>query len=58
MYIEGLPYEPFFITLTLKGEIIIEPMKKLVVLYVVGDLVFFDQVYENINTKKWEYCYN
>jgi len=52
MYIEGLPYEPFFITLTLKGEIIIEPMKKLIVLYVVGDLVFFDQVYENINTKK------
>ena len=42
MFIGELPHELFFITLTLQGEIIIEPTKKLVVLYVVGNLVFLD----------------
>ena len=42
IYMGGLPYEPYFITLTLWGQIIIEPTKKLVVTYVVGDLVLLD----------------
>ena len=42
MYTGGLPHEPCFITLTLWGQIIIGPMKKLVMTYVVGDLVLLD----------------
>jgi len=42
MLIRGPPHKPFFITLTLQGEIIIKPTKKLVALYVVGDLEFLD----------------
>jgi len=42
MYTKMLPHEPFFIALTLWGEIVIGPMKKLVTLYVVGDLVFLN----------------
>jgi len=51
MHLEGLPYKPFFITLILHGEIVIGPTKKLVAYYVVGNLTFLDQVYENINAK-------
>ena len=51
MYSEGLPYKPFFITLILYGEIVIGSTKKLVAYYVVGNLAFLDQVYENINAK-------
>ena len=42
MYIEGPPYKPYFIMLTLQRQIIIESMKKLVTTYVVGDLVLLD----------------
>jgi len=38
----GPPHKPFLITLTLQGEIIIGPTKKLVASYVVGDLEFLD----------------
>jgi len=41
MYIGG-PYEPYFITLTLWREIVIGPTKKLVVSYVVGDLILLN----------------
>ena len=36
------PYEPYFITLTLQGQIIIGLTKKLVTTHVVGDLVLLD----------------
>ena len=39
---ERLPYEPFFIVLILEEIMVIGPTKKLVALYVVGDLVFLD----------------
>ena len=42
IYIGGLPYEPYFIAFTLKGKVIIGPTKKLVVSYIVGDLVLLD----------------
>ena len=42
MYMRRLPHEPYFIILTLQGKIIIEPIKKLVVSHVVGDLVLLD----------------
>ena len=42
MYIEGPPHEPYFITLTLWEQIIIELMKKLVTTYMVGDLALLD----------------
>ena len=51
MYIEELLYKLFFIALILWEEVIIGLTKKLVVLYVVRDLVFLDQVYKDINTK-------
>jgi len=38
----GLPHKLYFITLTLKEQIIGGPMKKMVALYVVGDLVLLD----------------
>ena len=42
IFIEGLPHESFFIVLTIQGEIIIRPTKKLVTSHVVGDLVLLD----------------
>ena len=42
MFTGGLPHESFFIALTLQGEIIIRPTKKLVTSYVVGDLLLLD----------------
>jgi len=38
MYTGGPSHKPYFIALTLQGEVIIGPTKKLVVSYVVGDL--------------------
>ena len=42
IYIEGPSYEPYFIVLTLQGKLIIRPTKKMVTLYMVGDLVLLD----------------
>ena len=42
MYSGDLPHEPYFIALTLQGQIIIGPTKTMVALYVVGDLVLLD----------------
>jgi len=42
MYLREPLYKPFFIILTLWEEIIIESIKKLVVSYIVGNLVFLD----------------
>ena len=42
MFIGEPPYKPFFIALTLQGEIVIELTKKLVAPYMVGDLAFLD----------------
>jgi len=42
MYTGGLPYKLYFIVLILQGKITIGPTKKMVVLYVVGDLVLLD----------------
>jgi len=42
IYLGGLSYEPFFITLILWKTIVIRPIKKLVALYVVRDLAFLD----------------
>ena len=42
MFIRGPPHKSFFIVSILWGEVIIGPTKKLVALYVVGDLVFLD----------------
>ena len=42
MYTEGLPHKPYFITLTLQGQIIIGPTKKMVASYVVGNLTLMD----------------
>jgi len=42
MYTGDLPHEFYFIALTLWGEIIIGSTKKLIVSYVVGDLVLID----------------
>ena len=42
IYIGGPSYEPYFIMLTLQEEIIIESTKKLVTLYMVGDLAMLD----------------
>jgi len=44
LYLESPPHEPYFIILTLHGQIIIKPTKKMVVLYMVGDLALLDQV--------------
>jgi len=38
----GPPHKLYFITLTLQGKIMIRPTKKMVVLYIVGDLVLLD----------------
>ena len=42
MYTGGPPYEPYFIVLTLWGQVIIGPTKKLVATYMVGDLALLD----------------
>ena len=42
MYTGGPPHEPYFIVFTLKGEVIIRPTRKLVISYIVGDLVLLD----------------
>ena len=42
MYIGELPHEPYFIALTLQRQIIIGPIKKLVITYIVGDLALLD----------------
>jgi len=42
IYMEGPPYKPYFIALTLQGKIIIRSTKKMVVLYVVEDLALLD----------------
>ena len=42
MYIGRLLYKPYFITLILQGRIIIGPTRKLVALYVIGDLTLLD----------------
>lgn len=42
MYIEGPPHEPYFIVLTLQGQIIIGPTKKMVTSYIVGYLALLD----------------
>ena len=38
----GLPHESYFIVLTLQGQIIIGPTKKLITTYVIGDLALLD----------------
>ena len=38
----GLLHELYFIALTLQGQIIIGPTKKMVASYVVGDLMLLD----------------
>ena len=42
MYTRGLLYKPYFITLMLQEEIIIELTKKMVTFYVAGDLALID----------------
>ena len=42
MYTRGLSHEPYFIVLILQKQIIIESMKKLVAIYIVGDLALLD----------------
>ena len=42
MYTGGLPYELYFIALTLQGQIIIRLTKKTVASYVVRDLALLD----------------
>jgi len=42
MYTDSSPHKPYFITLTLKEQIIIKPTKKMVASYVVGNLALLD----------------
>jgi len=42
IYLGDLLHEPYFITLMLQGQIIIRPTKKMVALYVVGNLALLD----------------
>ena len=42
MYTGGPLHESYFIALTLQGQIIIGPTKKMVTSYMVGDLVLLD----------------
>ena len=39
---EGPPHEPYFIALTLQGQIIIGPTKKMVTSYMVENLALLD----------------
>ena len=43
IYTKEPPHKHYFIVLTLQGQIIIGPIKKLVVTYVVGDLALLDK---------------
>ena len=57
MFQEGPLYEPFFITIDNRGQVIIGPNKKLVITYVVGELevlVWFMETW----MLKTGYCYN
>jgi len=38
MYQEGLPHELYFIAINNQGQVIIGPNKKMVTMYVVGEL--------------------
>jgi len=38
MFQEGLPYEPYFIAIDNQDQVIIEPNKKMVATYMVGEL--------------------
>jgi len=38
MFQEGLPYEPYFIAIDNRGQVIIGPSKKMVATYMVGEL--------------------
>jgi len=38
MYQKGLPYEPYFIAINNRGQVIIGSNKKMVVIYMVGEL--------------------
>ena len=42
IYTEGSSHKPYFIVLTLQGQLIIRSTKKLVTSHVVGDLVLLD----------------
>ena len=42
MYMGGPPHKPYFITLTLQGQIIMGSIKKLVTSYMVGYLALLD----------------
>jgi len=42
IYMGGLPHKPYFIVLILQEKIIIRPTKKIVILYMVGDLALLD----------------
>ena len=38
MFQEELPHKPFFITINNRGQVIIGPNKKMIAIYVVGEL--------------------
>jgi len=42
MYTGGPPHEPYFIVLTLQGWLVIGLTKKMVISYMVGDLILLD----------------
>ena len=42
MYMDNLPHELYFIVLTLQGQIIVGPTKKLVTTHMIGDLALLD----------------
>ena len=42
MYMGGLSHELYFIALTLQGQSIMGPTKKMVASYIVGDLALLD----------------
>ena len=57
MFQEGPPHEPYFIAIDNREQIIIGPSKKIVAIYMVGELevlIWFMRIW----TLKWEYCYN
>ena len=42
MYQEGPPYKPYFIAVDMKEQVIIGPNKKIVAIYVIGELALLD----------------
>ena len=57
MFQEGLPYEPYFIAIDNQDQVIIEPNKKMVATYMVGELevlIWFIRTW----MLKREYCYD